>query len=375
MDIRVTIDLPAPPNEVWDYLRDVTRHSEWRLDAAKVEVTSTILEGPGLTFDCLTSVGPFRLRDRIEVLEWEPGHLMAVQHSGVVNGFGQFTLLSNAGGTRFCWEESIRLPWHFGGKLGERVAKPILVGIWKRNLRGLRRRIIERQDAGLGLEPGGLISMGSEWELRHYGPDHIVRTNTGSSSLSQEAEALEVVGSTGFPVPKLVERLGSSSIVMERLDGPTMLQDLTSRPWTLGRHAKNLARLHLALGKIVAPSHWERVSDGDSVVHLDFHPGNIKLSSRGPVVLNWSRATRGSSTFDAAVTYVILRTGVSNEGRVARLVLRPLRKRFANVFLKEFGASELLPRVREAAEFRLLDAHLSPHEREAVFALARDELD
>ena len=93
------------------------------------------------------------------------------------------------------------------------------------------------------------------------------------------------------------------------------------------------------------------------------------------MVLNWSRATRGSSTFDAAVTYVILRTGVSNEGRVARLLISTLRKRFANVFLKEFGASELLPRVREAAEFRLLDAHLSPHEREAVFALARDELD
>jgi hypothetical protein len=52
-----------------------------------------------------------------------------------------------------------------------------------------------------------------------------------------------------------------------------------------------------------------------------------------------------------------------------------LRKRFSNIFLKEFGASEVLPRVREAAELRLLNADLSSHEREAVFALARDELD
>ena len=375
MEIRVEIDLPATPNEVWNYLADVTKHSEWMIDAVRVEVTSKILEGPGLTFDCLTTVGPFRLRDRMKILEWEPGHVMGVQHSGIVTGFGQFTLVPNTGGTRFCWDEAIQLPWHFGGKLGERVAKPILTGIWKRNLRGLRRRIIERQEAGLGLEPGGLISIGSEWELRHYGPEHVVRTSTQGLNLSREAEALVAVNSTGFPSPVFVQQLDPSSIVMERLDGPTMLEDLTSRPWTLRRHAKNLARLHRALGTVAAPSHWERVSEGESVVHLDLHPGNIKMSSRGPVVLNWSRSARGSSAFDAAVTYVILRTGTSSDGRFVRLLIGTLRKRFSNIFLKEFGASEVLPRVREAAELRLLNADLSSHEREAVFALARDELD
>lgn len=375
MEIRVVIDLPAPPNEVWNYLRDVTKHSEWMIDTVSVQVTSKILEGPGLTFDCLTAVGPFRVHDHMEVLEWEPDHLMGVQHDGIVSGFGRFILLPNAGGTRFCWDESIQLRWHFGGKLVERVAKPILAGIWKRNLRGLRRRIIERQEAGLGLEPGGLINVGSEWELRHYGPEHVVRTSTRGLDLSREAEALVAVNAAGFPVPRFVEQLEPSSIVMERLDGPTMLEDLTSRPWTLGKHAKNLARLHRALGAVAAPSHWERVSEGESVVHLDLHPGNIKISSRGPVVLNWSRSARGSSAFDAAVTYVILRTGVSRNGRFARLLIGTLRKRFANVFLKEFGASEVLSRVREAAELRLLDPDLSSHEREAVFALARDELD
>lgn len=375
MDIRVAIDLPAPPNEVWTYLRDVTKHSEWMIDAVNVEVTSEIFEGRGLTFDCLTAVGPFRVHDRMRVLEWEPDHLMAVQHSGIVDGFGRFTLLPNSGGTQFCWEESIQLPWHFGGRLGERIAKPILVGIWKRNLRGLRRRIIERQEAGLGLKPGGLISVGSQWELRYYGPDHVIRTSTQSLNLSREAEALSVVGSRGFPVPMLIEQPNPSSIVMERLDGPTMLEDLTSRPWTLGRHAKNLARLHRALGAIAAPSHWERVSDGESVVHLDLHPGNIRLTSRGPMVLNWNGSARGSCEFDAAVTYVILRTGVSRNGRFAQLLIGALRKRFANIFLKEFGRSDVLPRVREAAELRLLNGDLSSHEREAVFALARDELD
>ena len=375
MEIRVVIDLPATPSEVWTYLRDVTKHSEWMMDALSVEITSETTEGLGLTFDCLTAVGPLRVRDRMEVVEWDPESAMGVKHSGIVTGIGRFTLSTISGGTRFSWHESIELPLRFAGKLGESVAKPILTAIWRRNLRTLRKRIIQRQETGTGLEPGGLIGIGSEWELRHYGPDHVIRTSPHGSDLSREAEALETVGSAGFPAPELSERLTPSSIVIERIDGPTMLEDLTSRPWTLNRHAKNLARLHKALGSIGAPSSWEGVSEGESVVHLDLHPGNIKMSNGTPVVLNWGRSARGSSSFDAAVTYVILRTAESRNNRLARLLISSLRKRFANVFIKEFGVTEVLSHVREAAELRLLDTNLSVAEREAVFALARDELD
>ncbi len=375
MEIQVSIDLPASPKDVWGYLRDVTKHSEWMMDALRVEVTSEISEGPGVTFVCLTAVGPFRLRDHMEVVEWDPEKLMGVKHSGMVTGTGKFTLSPISGGTRFSWDELVDLPWHFAGKFGEKFAKPLLTTIWRRNLRSLRKRILERQEAGTGAAAGGLINVGSEWELRHYGPDHVVRTSTQDLDLSREAEALEILASTGFPVPRLAQRLSTSSLVIERIDGPTMLEDLTSRPWTLSRHAKNLARLHKALGKIPAPTDWESVSDGGSIVHLDLHPGTIKMNNGSPVVLNWNRSARGSSSFDAAVTYVILRTAESNSGRLAQLLISSLRKRFAKVFVKEFGAAEVLTEVREAAELRLLDLSLSPNEREAVFALARDELD
>jgi len=375
MEVQVSIDLPAAPAEVWGYLRDITKHSEWMMDALSVELTSEVSEGLGVTFVCLTAVGPFRLRDHMEVVAWEPEKLMAVKHSGLVAGVGQFTLSPISAGTRFSWDESIDLPWHFGGRIGERLAKPILTTIWQRNLKSLRKKILQRQEAGTGVEPGGLISIGSEWELRHYGPDHVIRTSTREQDLSREAEALEIMASRGFPAPQLAERLSASALVIERIEGPTMLEDLTSRPWTLNRHAKNLARLHKALGTIPAPSDWERVSEGDSIVHLDLHPGTIKMSNGKPIVLNWNRSSRGSSSFDAAVTYVILRTAESNSGRLSHLLIGSLRKRFAKVFVNEFGAAEVFAQVRGAAELRLLDLNLSPTEREAVFALARGELD
>ena len=167
MEIQVVVDLPATPTEVWAYLRDVTKHSEWMMDALSVDITSEVTEGPGLTFDCLTAVGPFRVRDQMEVVEWEPERAMGVKHSGIVTGIGQFTLTPTSGGTRFSWYESIELPLRFGGRLGESIAKPLLTAIWRRNLRSLRKQIIHRQEAGTGQEPGGLIGIGSAVSYTH----------------------------------------------------------------------------------------------------------------------------------------------------------------------------------------------------------------
>ena len=112
----------------------------------------------------------------MEIVEWEPERRWA-ETLRIVSGVGHFTLTPISSGTRVSWYESIELPLRFGGKLGERIAKPLLTAIWRRNLRSLRKQFIHRQEAGSGQEPGGLIGIGSEWEVRHYGPDHVIRTS------------------------------------------------------------------------------------------------------------------------------------------------------------------------------------------------------
>ena len=62
-----------------------------------------------------------------------------------VTGEGTFTLEPRAdGGTRVLWRERLNFPWWFAGRLGEVVAKPILVWVWRRNLTNLARLV----DAG-----------------------------------------------------------------------------------------------------------------------------------------------------------------------------------------------------------------------------------
>ncbi len=382
MKITVTIELPAPPGNVWDYVRDISSHTEWMRDAATIEITSTRSEGIGTTFTCRTVVGPLRTLDRMEVTRWEPGQLIGVRHEGLVTGEGTFSLSPSGqplgSETTFQWREELKLPWFLGGRLAEGVARPVLTWVWKRNLQGLRARILERIRATTDTAPtapGRLIGIGRGSEVRDLGPDQVIRIPAAGHDLDHEATAMQLVRNGGFPAPALIEQRSDGSLVMQRLEGPTMLEDLTARPWRLRRHAVTLARLHRDLGRIHAPNEWTRVSEGTSVVHLDLHPDNVKLTPTGPMVFDWSHAAAGNPGFDAALTYVILRTAEPGAGPVARAVIGAWRRRFALSFAKAFGETELLANLRPAAELRMLDPHLTALERERAFALARGELD
>lgn len=131
MRARVVID--APPEVVWAHVRDIESHVQWMADADRIEFTSPT------TFDCMTVVGPIRLRDRMEIVEWSEGKAIGIHHVGLVRGKGRFTLEeATPGRTRFTWTERLRFPWWLGGRVGSVLAWPVLWGIWRGNLRRLR---------------------------------------------------------------------------------------------------------------------------------------------------------------------------------------------------------------------------------------------
>jgi len=379
LKIHVSIDLPATPDDVWAEVRNIAGHVEWMRDAESITFTGTRTEGVGTTFTCRTRVGPLATNDEMEITSWEPAREIGVVHSGVVTGEGRFVLepLGTPSGseTRFSWTETLRLPWFLGGRVGEVAAGPVLRLVWRRNLRGLRARILELQSEVPTADVGKLIGLGRGSEVRTHGPDQVIRRGEPGNDLTHEAGAMQYVRNAGYPAPALIEQPDPEAIVMQRLHGPTMLEELTARPWKLIGHAKTLARLHHELGRIEAPAGWTQVSVGNSVVHLDLHPDNVKMTPNGPMVFDWSNAARGSVAFDAALTYVILRTGDADTNVAARAVIASLRRRFATAFMKAFGEDDVLLHLREAAELRMLNPHLTALEREQAFALARGELD
>ncbi|MCU1460823.1 MAG: Polyketide cyclase / dehydrase and lipid transport [Acidimicrobiales bacterium] len=145
--MKVGILIRASKAEVWDAISDIADHVSWMADAEAITFTSERTSGVGTTFDCDTRVGPFRLTDRMEITEWDPGRTMGVRHVGMVSGTGQFRLKRRPGGTLFLWEERLVFPRWMGGAVGRAVATPLLHRLWLGNLRRLKARV-ERRPVG-----------------------------------------------------------------------------------------------------------------------------------------------------------------------------------------------------------------------------------
>src|SRR5215472_13478770 len=94
--------------------------------------------------------------------------------------------------------------------------------------------------------PGTLIGSGRNADAYDLGDGRVLRRyrdGRDARRVFAEAQVMTHVRACGIPVPEVFDVSGSD-IVMERAVGPTMLDALGSRPWTLRAQARELARLH-----------------------------------------------------------------------------------------------------------------------------------
>src|SRR5262245_8425441 len=149
--IRVSNDIDAAPERVWQVIEPVERHVEWMGDAGALRFDGDQRRGVGTRIVVDLKLGPLTLfRDRMEITDWEPARRMGISHTGIVKGTGVFDLvpIDLDRRTRFVWAEELDFPWYLGGPIGERIAGWILTPIWRRNLRTLAR-IVETAPGGV----------------------------------------------------------------------------------------------------------------------------------------------------------------------------------------------------------------------------------
>lgn len=193
-----------------------------------------------------------------------------------------------------------------------------------------------------GLDLGSLVGRGKRADVHAYGDGRVLKLfvdGTDSGEAAGEAEATKVVHDLGLPAPACFGTVtvgARPGIVFERVDGPTMLADFLARPWRTLAVARQMAELHAVIhGAVISdryPSQREAVRrkilaagrldenlrdaalkalaalpDGDRVCHGDFHPGNVILGPRGPVVIDWQDAKRGNPAADIARTVLLAR--------------------------------------------------------------------
>jgi aminoglycoside phosphotransferase (APT) family kinase protein len=198
--------------------------------------------------------------------------------------------------------------------------------------------------------------------------------------VGREAAAMRFLHDTGYPVPA-VHEAGEREMVLERIEGPTMLEDLSRRPWRISAHARTLAALHRRLHEIRAPDWLDAhrrlpaACAGDRVLHLDLHPENVLMSQAGPVVIDWSNVSSGAAEADVALTWVIIATSSVPGGAASRVTAAVGRRAFVDNFLRHAGRDAAASLVPVVAQARLKgDPHVLPEEAEKLRALAGEQV-
>jgi aminoglycoside phosphotransferase (APT) family kinase protein len=218
-----------------------------------------------------------------------------------------------------------------------------------------------------------VIASGRDAEMVDLGGGRLLRRPRVPRSLEGEAAVMGLVRAAGYPVPEVVE-VRPDGMVMERIDGPTMLADLGAHPWRAWRHARTLADLHRRLHAIPAdgalPPRFGATGRGDVLVHGDLHPANVLLSASGPVVIDWSNGGRGPAGADVADAWLVLGGAEPPPGRLLRRVVALLRARFLAEFLRHAGREEAARHLDAALSRRTADPHLSETEKTAMRRLA-----
>ena len=216
---------------------------------------------------------------------------------------------------------------------------------------------------------GVLVGRGRDCDVFEAGPGRVLRRSRSARSTETEALTMRHVAAHGYPVPEVFDADGPD-IVMQRIDGRTMLDDMSTRPWSMTAMARMLAELIERLGQVPLPDHdLSLVGDRDALVHLDLHPGNVMLTAAGPVVIDWSNAAVGTEGLDAANTWLTLTAGQPEGSVMMQSVVAVGRRFFVNRFVAATDRELATRQLPTALQLRLRDPNLSDGERAAMHDL------
>ena len=113
-------------------------------------------------------------------------------------------------------------------------------------------------------EPGPLIASGRAADVYDLGDGTVLRRyRTVRPDLEFEARIMRHVAEHGYPVPA-VHQVDGTDLIMDRIDGETMLERLSAAPWKVVWYARMLARLQRRLARIEAPA-WMLADTADRV--------------------------------------------------------------------------------------------------------------
>ena len=171
--------------------------------------------------------------------------------------------------------------------------------------------------------------------------DRIIKVFTkehGKANVFNEALCQARVEESGLDIPKVLEVTeidGEWAVVIEFVEGKTLEELMKEHPENLETYMEQFVDLQLAMHEKKAPrltlqkdkfarkitslkdeldattryelmTRLDSMPDHTKLCHGDFNPSNVIVSENGKMsVIDWSHATQGNASADAAMTYLL----------------------------------------------------------------------
>ena len=145
-EINLTIEIAAPRSTVWAYASDIARQPEWMHEMKRVEMLTPPPVQPGSRGRATVRIFGISTTDDVVITQFDPPSTFAIRHEGKFVGEGllRFTAIDESR-TRIDWLEYLRPPLF--ANIGGFVQRPILGGIFRSDLRHLKRILEEGSKA------------------------------------------------------------------------------------------------------------------------------------------------------------------------------------------------------------------------------------
>jgi tRNA A-37 threonylcarbamoyl transferase component Bud32 len=248
------------------------------------------------------------------------------------------------------------------------------------------------------MEKGPLIGTGRTAEIFAWGDDRVLKLFMDwcpHSWIESEERLSRVVYESGLSVPAvegIIEVDGRKGIIFERVEGGSMVDEMLSNQKRVLQNDETLAELHNSIhsrkipeipslrdmiehdiqrSKILTEQNQmkalqvlKQIKDGTTLCHFDYHPLNIIMSPRGPVIIDWMTARKGNLHADIARTLLILKSSLYTTPSERHTTLKSFIDRYLSRYseIRDISLVEI-----EAWRLPLAAARLNeniPHERE-----------
>jgi Ser/Thr protein kinase RdoA (MazF antagonist) len=189
----------------------------------------------------------------------------------------------------------------------------------------------------------------------------------GIENIKYKLKISQAVQKSGLPVPPVggIIRINNrSGLTYQRVEGVSMLEMMSRKPWLLIRYAHRMAELHAELHastiqadipnlhqrlkykindvEVLSPVQKSKVlislesmPGGNWLCHGDFHPGNIMVTGEDAVIIDWVDASIGNPLADLART-TIISLGAVQTNQLQNPLMKIAIRSFHAIYLRRY---------------------------------------